>query len=230
MLPLVCNDAIALLFMFDLTVCAGARARVCVRVLAPERGALARVPPAPTGGSRVAQRKITLSNIKNWFKQARVLNKTAVPFLVGTKFDQFIRIPVPQRQQMVKDVSSKEARNPARSARACIDSSLPHTHANAGTKVCAGHEGGSLLTPRSARPFLMCARSVAGSPDLLLGIGVHQRAENLQDCAEHRTLPRATARAWAYALTRGARARAQVFELPCNVQKITGDNEPIIEY
>ena len=53
MLPLVCNDAIALLFIFDLS------------------------------------RKLTLTNIKSWYKQARVLNKTATPFLIGTKYDYF---------------------------------------------------------------------------------------------------------------------------------------------
>lgn len=53
MLPLVCNDAVALLFMFDLS------------------------------------RKSTLTSIKNWYKQARVLNKTATPFLIGTKYDYF---------------------------------------------------------------------------------------------------------------------------------------------
>lgn len=39
MLPLVCNDAVALLFMFDLS------------------------------------RKSTLTSVKNWYKQARLLNK-----------------------------------------------------------------------------------------------------------------------------------------------------------
>jgi len=53
MLPLVCNDAIALLFMFDLS------------------------------------RKSTLTSVKNWYKQARLLNKTAQPFLIGTKYDYF---------------------------------------------------------------------------------------------------------------------------------------------
>eukprot|EP00461_Guttulinopsis_vulgaris_P000424 UN00424 len=53
MMPLVCNDAIAILFMFDLT------------------------------------RKSTLTSIKQWYKQARLLNKTAIPFLIGTKFDLF---------------------------------------------------------------------------------------------------------------------------------------------
>lgn len=54
MLPLVSNDAVALLFMFDLT------------------------------------RKSTLNSIKEWYRQVRGFNKTAIPFLVGTKYDQFI--------------------------------------------------------------------------------------------------------------------------------------------
>jgi len=56
MLPLVCNDAVALLFMFDLS------------------------------------RKSTLTSIKNWYKQARLLNKNATPFLVGTKYDYFAKM------------------------------------------------------------------------------------------------------------------------------------------
>jgi len=56
MLPLVCNDAVALLFMFDLS------------------------------------RKSTLTSVKNWYKQARLLNKNATPFLIGTKYDQFAKM------------------------------------------------------------------------------------------------------------------------------------------
>ena len=72
MLPLVCNDAVAILFMFDLS------------------------------------RKSTLNSIKEWYRQARGFNKvglgglscaieterlldaqTAIPLLVGTKYDAF---------------------------------------------------------------------------------------------------------------------------------------------
>lgn len=53
MLPIVCNEAAAIIFMFDLT------------------------------------RKATLNSVRNWFRQARGFNKTAVPLLVGTKFDLF---------------------------------------------------------------------------------------------------------------------------------------------
>jgi len=66
MLPLVCNDAIALLFMFDLS------------------------------------RKTTLTSIKNWYKQARLLNKTATPFLIGTKYDYFATMTVEQKTEITK--------------------------------------------------------------------------------------------------------------------------------
>lgn len=46
MLPLVCNDAIAILFMFDLS------------------------------------RKSTLNSVKEWYRQSRGFNKTAIPLLV----------------------------------------------------------------------------------------------------------------------------------------------------
>ncbi|KAK4057496.1 Ras GTPase tem1 [Microbotryomycetes sp. JL221] len=54
MLPLVSNDAIVLLFIFDLS------------------------------------RKSTLNSIKDWYRQARGFNKTAIPFLIGTKYDLFL--------------------------------------------------------------------------------------------------------------------------------------------
>jgi GTP-binding protein of the ras superfamily involved in termination of M-phase len=64
MLPLVCNDAVALLFMFDLS------------------------------------RKSTLTSIKNWYKQARTLNKTAPPFLIGTKYDQFSQMKAEEQEEI----------------------------------------------------------------------------------------------------------------------------------
>lgn len=51
LLPVVCCDAAAMIFCFDLT------------------------------------NRSSLSNIKDWFRQARGLNSTAIPILVGTKFD-----------------------------------------------------------------------------------------------------------------------------------------------
>ncbi|ANZ77902.1 BA75_04811T0 [Komagataella pastoris] len=38
-------------------------------------------------------RKSTLNSIKEWYRQARGFNKTAIPFLVGTKYDLFIDLP-----------------------------------------------------------------------------------------------------------------------------------------
>ncbi|KAK7205990.1 small GTPase [Myxozyma melibiosi] len=66
MLPLVSNDAVAILFMFDLT------------------------------------RKSTLNSIKEWYRQARGFNKTAIPFLVGTKYDTFAVFPREDQEEITK--------------------------------------------------------------------------------------------------------------------------------
>ncbi|ODA83582.1 hypothetical protein RJ55_02096 [Drechmeria coniospora] len=64
MLPLVCNDAVAILFMFDLT------------------------------------RKSTLNSIKEWYRQGRGFNKTAIPLLVGTKYDHFVNFPLQDQEEI----------------------------------------------------------------------------------------------------------------------------------
>ncbi|KIJ56399.1 hypothetical protein M422DRAFT_150403 [Sphaerobolus stellatus SS14] len=69
MLPLVCNDAVAILFMFDLS------------------------------------RKSTLNSVKEWYRQARGFNKTAIPFLVGTKFDTFSTFPRDEQEEITKQAS-----------------------------------------------------------------------------------------------------------------------------
>jgi len=66
MLPLVSNDAVAILFMFDLT------------------------------------RKQTLNSIKEWYRQTRGFNKTAIPVLIGTKYDQFIQFTRQQQEEITK--------------------------------------------------------------------------------------------------------------------------------
>lgn len=86
MLPLVCNDAVAILFMFDLS------------------------------------RKSTLNSVKEWYRQARGFNKvrphlvlvhapttdvvfqTAIPFLIGTKYDQFATLPRDEQEEITKQV------------------------------------------------------------------------------------------------------------------------------
>lgn len=72
MLPLVCNDAAALVFMFDLT------------------------------------RKSTLNSVRNWYRQARGFNRTAVPLLVGTKFDMFYEMS-DQEQLEITEQAKKYA-------------------------------------------------------------------------------------------------------------------------
>lgn len=66
MLPLVCNDAVAILFMFDLS------------------------------------RKSTLNSIKEWYRQARGFNKTAIPFLVGTKYDHFATFSIDEQDEITR--------------------------------------------------------------------------------------------------------------------------------
>lgn len=83
MLPLVCNDAVAILFMFDLS------------------------------------RKSTLNSVKEWYRQARGFNKvsqkvfdlninfhfqTAIPFLIGTKYDYFANLPAEEQDEITKQV------------------------------------------------------------------------------------------------------------------------------
>ncbi|XP_044501342.1 septum-promoting GTP-binding protein 1 isoform X2 [Mangifera indica] len=55
--PIACKDAVAILFMFDLT------------------------------------SRCTLNNIVKWYNEARKWNQTAIPIIIGTKFDDFVRLP-----------------------------------------------------------------------------------------------------------------------------------------
>ncbi|KZF26925.1 septum-promoting GTP-binding protein 1 [Xylona heveae TC161] len=87
MLPLVCNDAVAILFMFDLT------------------------------------RKSTLNSIKEWYRQGRGFNKTAIPFLIGTKYDHFVNFPRDDQEEI-----SNQARRFAKAMKASlIFSSTSHS-------------------------------------------------------------------------------------------------------
>ena len=87
MLPLVCNDAVAILFMFDLT------------------------------------RKSTLNSIKEWYRQGRGFNKTAIPFLVGTKYDHFVNFPREDQEEI-----SQQAKRFAKAMKApLIFSSTSHS-------------------------------------------------------------------------------------------------------
>ncbi|CAL1354313.1 unnamed protein product [Linum trigynum] len=55
--PIACKDAVAILFMFDLT------------------------------------SRCTLDSVAGWYSEARKWNQTAIPILIGTKFDDFVRLP-----------------------------------------------------------------------------------------------------------------------------------------
>lgn len=72
MLPLVCNDAVAILFMFDLT------------------------------------RKSTLNSIKEWYRQGRGFNKTAIPVLVGTKYDHFVNLSREEQEEISNQVRPRK--------------------------------------------------------------------------------------------------------------------------
>ena len=95
MLPLVCNDAVAILFMFDLT------------------------------------RKSTLNSIKEWYRQGRGFNKTAIPFLVGTKYDHFVNFPREEQEEISNQV------------RSCVLAFCANLTRSAGEAICKGDEGQS---------------------------------------------------------------------------------------
>jgi len=77
MLPLVCNEAVAIFFMFDLS------------------------------------RKSTLNSVKEWYRQARTYNKTAIPFLIACKYDYFASFPREEQEEI-----SNQARKYARAMKA----------------------------------------------------------------------------------------------------------------
>ncbi|KAH3758832.1 small GTPase [Pelomyxa schiedti] len=66
MLPIACSDAVAILFMFDLS------------------------------------RKATLNSVREWYRQARLCNRTAFPFLIGTKWDLFVTLPPEDQAEITK--------------------------------------------------------------------------------------------------------------------------------
>ncbi|XP_048556048.1 septum-promoting GTP-binding protein 1 isoform X1 [Triticum urartu] len=77
--PIACKDAVAILFMFDLT------------------------------------SRCTLNNVTDWYERARKWNKTAIPILIGTKFDDFAQLPLEMQWTIVD-----EARAYARAMKATL--------------------------------------------------------------------------------------------------------------
>ncbi|KAI8870585.1 small monomeric GTPase [Ramicandelaber brevisporus] len=79
MLPLVCSDAIAMLFMFDLS------------------------------------NPSSLNSIREWYRQARGFNRTAIPLLVGTKYDEYTRLTVEDQDEI-----SRQAKKYAKAMNASL--------------------------------------------------------------------------------------------------------------
>lgn len=78
-IPIACKDAVAILYMFDLT------------------------------------SRCTLNNIVDWYDRARKWNKTAIPILIGTKFDDFAQLPLEMQWTIVN-----QARAYARAMKATL--------------------------------------------------------------------------------------------------------------
>jgi GTP-binding protein of the ras superfamily involved in termination of M-phase len=60
-------------------------------------------------------RKSTLNSIKEWYRQGRGFNKTAIPFLVGTKYDTFVNFPIDEQEEI-----SSQAKKFARAMKASL--------------------------------------------------------------------------------------------------------------
>jgi len=139
MLPLVCNDAVAILFMFDLS------------------------------------RKSTLNSVKEWYRQARGFNKvgstcsmcrsrthpspqTAIPFLIGTKYDTFATFPKDEQEEITKQVRDHNLRVQERIAQ-------PRTQRqNALPKPCMHRSSSVLPKPRST--YRRYSRSYSPKPSI----------------------------------------------------------------
>lgn len=50
--------------------------------------------------------RVTLNSVLGWYKQARIHNQTAIPILIGTKFDDFSRLPLAVQWTIVSQARS----------------------------------------------------------------------------------------------------------------------------
>ena len=98
MLPLVCNDAVAILFMFDLS-----RKSTLNSIKEWYRQA--------RGFNKVKNQpiplfllKLSIRSHRNPFPFAN-RKKNAIPFLVGTKYDCFANYPAEEQEEITKQVS-----------------------------------------------------------------------------------------------------------------------------
>jgi GTP-binding protein of the ras superfamily involved in termination of M-phase len=111
MLPLVCNDAVALLFMFDLS------RKSTLTSVKNWSAAGSRHCRQPEAAAALCSAELCLAALCAVcvcrYKQARLLNKTASPFLIGTKYDYFSSL----KQEDKADITT-QARRFARAMKA----------------------------------------------------------------------------------------------------------------
>lgn len=64
-------------------------------------------------------------SVKEWYRQARSFNKTAIPFLIGTKYDVFAKMPREEQEEITKVVRSLRPSYDARLRSGIRRGSLP---------------------------------------------------------------------------------------------------------
>ena len=159
MLPLVCNDAVAILFMFDLSRKStlnsvkewyrqargfnkvGQSARCPISSLARRRMLLRH------GGCRQDYYGLSYGRSRA-YETHIILSQTAIPFLIGTKFDTFATFPRDEQEEITKQVCR------------LVNSSDLSTDKFAGEAICASN---------------------ACIPHLLLNIRIDQCSKDFQD-------------------------------------------------
>ncbi|XWS69534.1 hypothetical protein CRYUN_Cryun04dG0187100 [Craigia yunnanensis] len=105
-IPLACKDSVAILFMFDLT----SRCTLNKYYLAlfspispfqstmnKNYSNIAIICPCTSKSGQFSKLNESLfcgCSVISWYQEARKWNQTAIPILIGTKFDDFIQLPI----------------------------------------------------------------------------------------------------------------------------------------
>ena len=135
LVPIACNDAVAILFMFDLTrMHSLERVKEWFKKARKENKVMTLSPPTPnppnicdlfayTTRKFMRKRSQHVAPLSLVVCVLRVVCQTAFPFLVGTKYDLFVDLPEEQRLGIIK-----KARKYAKAMRAAlIFSSASHS-------------------------------------------------------------------------------------------------------
>ncbi|XP_027347238.1 septum-promoting GTP-binding protein 1 isoform X2 [Abrus precatorius] len=77
----------------------GARISYCIWEVQGDRKSEEQIPMACTDSVAILimfdlTSRCTLNSVLGWYKEARKWNQTAIPVLIGTKFDDFIQLPI----------------------------------------------------------------------------------------------------------------------------------------